>query len=336
MRGDWSMPSEAARLEVARESWPLARTFTISRGSRTRVEVVVVELCRGGLRGRGECVPYARYGETVEATVAALRALEREAAAGLDRGSLQEILPAGAARNGLDCALWDLEAKAGREGSRRNAGPGALKPVTTAYTLSLDTPEKMARAARDNMHRPLLKVKLGGEGDLERVAAVRENAPAARLIVDANEGWTEEEVEPFCAGLAGLGVALVEQPLPAGKDGMLAHVDHPVPLCADESCHTAEDVEMLASAYDFVNIKLDKAGGLTAAFALARKARSRGLGIMVGCMVGTSLAMAPAVLLAQEAEFVDLDGPLLLAADRECGLEFEGSLLHPPRPELWG
>ena len=330
------MPSETTRLKVARESWPLARAFTISRGSRTSAEVVVVELHRGGVRGRGECVPYPRYGETPEATVAELLALEREVESGLDRRDLQDILPAGAARNGLDCALWDLEAKAGNGVLHQCADLEDLHPVTTAYTLSLDTPERMARSARENTHRPLLKMKLGGEGDLERVAAVRENAPASRLIVDANEGWTEDMVDPLCAGLAAFGVAMIEQPLPAGRDGMLAGVDHTVPLCADESCHTAEDVELLAPAYDFVNIKLDKAGGLTAAFSLARKARDCGLGIMVGCMVGTSLAMAPAVLLAQEAEFVDLDGPLLLAADRECGLVFEGSLLHPPRPELWG
>ena len=330
------MPSETTRLKVVRESWPLARTFSISRGSRTRAEVVVVELDRGGVRGRGECVPYPRYGETVETTVTALQALEPEVATGLERRALQEILPPGAGRNGLDCALWDLEAKTGAGGLRQGADLGAMKPVITAYTLGLDTPEKMALAARDNMNRPLLKVKLGGEGDLERVAAVRENAPGARLIVDPNEGWTEDMVESFCAELAGLGVALVEQPLPAGEDGMLSQIDHPVPLCADESCHTEDDVEMLAPAYDFVNIKLDKAGGLTAALTLAKKARACGLGIMVGCMVGTSLAMAPAVLLAQDAEFVDLDGPLLLAADRPCGLVFEGSLLHPPRPELWG
>ena len=330
------MPSETTRLKVARESWPLSRTFTISRGSKTSAEVVVVELYRAGVRGRGECVPYSHYGETPETTTAELLALEREVESGIERRDLQDILPAGAARNGLDCALWDLEAKAGNGVLHQCTELDVLNPVTTAYTLSLDTPERMARSARENRHRPLLKMKLGSEGDLERVAAVRENAPAARLIVDANEGWSEEMVEPLCAGLAGFGVALIEQPLPAGKDGMLARVDHPVPLCADESCHTAEEVELLAPAYDFVNIKLDKAGGLTAAFALARKARDCGLGIMVGCMVGTSLAMAPAVLLAQKAEFVDLDGPLLLAADREGGLVFEGSLLHPPRPELWG
>lgn len=323
-------------LTVRRESWPLARAFTISRGSRTAAEVVVAEIAGEGAVGRGECVPYARYGETVEGVAAALEGLSGAIAAGMDRAALQEALPAGAARNALDCALWDYEAKRRGEPVWRLAGLAEPGPLITAYTLSLDTPEAMGRAARAQEQRPLIKLKLAGEGDLERVAAVRENAPESRLIVDANESWTREMIEPFAAALAGLGVELIEQPLPAGLDEALPPPPHAVPFCADESCHDRAGLAALTGCYDFVNIKLDKTGGLTEALALRREAEAAGLGVMVGCMVATSLAMAPAILLAQGAAVVDLDGPLLLARDREDGLSFTGSTVEPPVPALWG
>ncbi|MEW6752099.1 MAG: N-acetyl-D-Glu racemase DgcA [Candidatus Latescibacterota bacterium] len=328
--------SGATELTVRCERFPLAQPFTISRGSKTAAEVVVVEVRRQGVRGWGECVPYARYGESVEGTVAALKAVAGEVAAGLDRAGLQQRLPAGAARNALDCALWDLEARCTGSSVAQVLGLAPLRPVPTAYTLSLDTPERMAEAARQNAHRPLLKSKLGGAGDLERVAAIRAHAPAAKLIVDANEGWSAAQVEPLSQALGALGVALIEQPLPAARDAVLAELVHPVPLCADESCHTATDVDRLVGRYELVNLKLDKTGGLTEALRVRDRARACGLGLMAGCMVATSLAMAPAVLLAQTADYVDLDGPLLLARDRQPGLRFEGSLLHPPSPELWG
>ncbi len=323
-------------LVVRHERWPLAGTFAISRGSKTSADVVVATVRDGDAIGRGECVPYTRYGETVEGIVESINRLAPDIAAGLDRAALQEALPAGAARNALDCALWDFEAKASGEPAWRRAGLAAPVPVTTAYTLSLDTPEAMGQAARAAAHRPLIKLKLSGEGDLERVAAVRQNAPAARLIVDANEGWTPAMVEPFGAALRDLGVELIEQPLPADADSVLAGLDHPVPFCADESCHDRVGIDRLADRYEFVNIKLDKTGGLTEALALKRAAEAEGLRIMVGCMVATSLAMAPALLLAQDAALVDLDGPLLLARDRDHGLAFAGSEVSPPGVALWG
>ena len=325
-----------AQLSVRTESWPFAGTFTISRGSRTTSEVVVAELKRDGLCGRGECVPYPRYGESVSQVMEQIQNLTAAVAAGLQREDLKKALQPGAARNALDCAFWDLQAKSSGRPVWQLAGLDAPRPLTTAYTLSLDAPEKMGQAARRNAHRPLLKIKLAGEGDVERVAAIRANAPDATLIVDANEGWTADLVEPFSAELAQWGVAMIEQPLPAAEDAVLAEVEHPIPLCADESCHTSSDVDALASRYEMINIKLDKTGGLSEALALRQKALAAGVDFMVGCMVGTSLAMAPAVLLAQGATYVDLDGPLLLAEDRAEGLRYEGSLLHPPEPELWG
>lgn len=325
-----------AQLSVRTESWPFAGTFTISRGSRTTSEVVVAELKRDGLCGRGECVPYPRYGESVSQVMEQIQNLTAAVAAGLQREDLKKALQPGAARNALDCAFWDLQAKSSGRPVWQLAGLDAPRPLTTAYTLSLDAPEKMGQAARRNAHRPLLKIKLAGEGDVERVAAIRANAPDATLIVDANEGWTADLVEPFSAELAQWGVAMIEQPLPAAEDAVLAEVEHPIPLCADESCHTSSDVDALASRYEMINIKLDKTGGLSEALALRQKALAAGVDFMVGCMVGTSLAMAPAALLAQGACYVDLDGPLLLARDREQGLTYEGSLLHPPKPELWG
>jgi L-alanine-DL-glutamate epimerase-like enolase superfamily enzyme len=324
-------------LSVAVEHWPIAGTFTIARGSRTEAVVVVAEIVEGHLRGRGECVPYPRYGETVEGVADTLVGLRDKITAGLTRQDLAALLPAGAARNALDCALWDLEAKRAGVPAHVLAGFDRLSPVTTCFTLSLGEPDAMREAARAAAHRPILKVKLGaGDGDMERLAAVREGAPDADLVVDANEGWRPDQLERFLAGCAEHGVLMVEQPLPAASDGMLAGVFRPVPVCADESMHGLEGLDSVAERYDAVNLKLDKAGGLTGALDLAREASARGLGIMVGCMVGTSLAMAPAMLLTPFARFVDLDGPLLLAKDREPGLAYEGSVVRPPSPALWG
>ena len=323
-------------LEVARERWPLRATFTISRGSRTASEVVVARVSEGEHEGRGECLPYARYGETAEGVAAAIEALAPALRAGLNRSELQDVLPAGAARNALDCALWDLECKTKGLRAWEMTGRAAPGPLTTAYTLSLDTPEAMRAAAARNAGRPLLKLKLGGAGDLDRVAAVREGAPDARIIVDANEGWTPEDYKVLAPELGRLGVAMIEQPLPAGDDEDLAHLERPVPVCADEACHDRATLDALAGRYDMVNIKLDKTGGLSEALALRDAARERGFGIMVGCMIATSLSMAPALLVADGAAFVDLDGPLLLAEDRAHGLRYEGALVHPPESALWG
>jgi L-Ala-D/L-Glu epimerase len=323
-------------LSVRIERWPLERPFTISRGVKTEAVVVVAELDDGD-RGRGEAAPYARYGETPEGVVAAIEALRPALRGGLDRAALQAMLPPGAARNALDCALWDFEAKrTGRRAYQLAALPPP-KPLVTAYTISLDDPEAMARAAAAASARPLLKVKLGGAGnDVERIAAVRRAAPKAELIVDANEGWSEDNLENNLAACAAAGVALVEQPLPQGRDGRLAQIARRIAVCADESIHDRASLDALAGKYDAINIKLDKAGGLTEALALAAEAERRGFAVMVGCMVATSLAMAPATLVAQRARIVDLDGPLLLAKDRPHGLRFEGSVAHPPEPVLWG
>ena len=323
-------------LAVARERWPLRAAFTISRGSKTASEVVVVRVREGEHEGRGECLPYARYGETPDGVAAAIEALAPALREGMERADLQYALPAGAARNALDCALWDLECKARGARAWEIAGLAAPGPLTTAYTLSLDAPESMRTAAARNADRPLLKLKLGGPGDLDRVAAVREGAPAARIIVDANEGWTASDYRALAPELSRLGVSMIEQPLPAGDDAELARLERPVPVCADESCHDRSTLDALAGRYDVVNIKLDKTGGLTEALALRDAARERGFDIMVGCMIATSLAMAPALLVADGAAFVDLDGPLLLAEDRAHGLRYEGALVHPPTPALWG
>ncbi len=323
-------------LTVRRESWPIQGSFTISRGSRTAVEVVVVELSDGAHRGRGECVPYARYGETVESVTEAIEGLREELAQGLDRAALQARLTAGAARNGLDCAFWDLEAKRAGKRAWELLGLDAPEPLATAYTLSLDTPARMAVAAKRNAERPLLKLKLAGPEDLDRVAAVRSNAPDTRIIVDANEGWNAAEYTALAPQLKELGVEMIEQPLPAGDDEGLAGLQRSVPVCADESCHDTATLADLAGKYDMVNIKLDKTGGLTEALRLKEQAQAQGYAVMVGCMLATSLAMAPAMLVAQGAEVVDLDGPLLLAEDRKPGLRFEGSIIYPPEAALWG
>jgi L-alanine-DL-glutamate epimerase-like enolase superfamily enzyme len=323
-------------LFVESERFPIAGTFTISRGSKTEAEVICCTIREDGFSGRGECVPYRRYGETTESVIVAIEGVRGKIASGMDRGGLLRAMPAGAARNALDCALWDLEAKMSSKPVHAQISAIAPRPVETAFTLSLGTPEAMAAQAAANAARPLLKVKIGGENDIECIRAVVAAAPSSKIILDANEGWTDENVEANLAAAAELGIALVEQPLLAGRDEILRRIDHAVPICADESVHEAADLEKLTGLYDAVNIKLDKAGGLTAAMLLRDRARGFGLSIMVGCMVGTSLAMAPAVLLAQDADFVDLDGPLLLARDRSPGLVYEGSIVSPPEPALWG
>jgi L-Ala-D/L-Glu epimerase / N-acetyl-D-glutamate racemase len=380
------MPIE---LSVIDERWPIAGTFTISRGAKTEAHVVVVTLTDGPHRGRGECVPYARYGETVDRVIDSIRSLaigrrgeqpppergrsasspapggDRQSASDpfpdsgsrsdpplsgesgtrldhfllpdeFDRTALAEALPAGAARNALDCALWDLEAKRSGRPVHELIGLPPPHPLVTAYTISLSTPETMAAAAEVARARPLLKIKLGAPGDAERIAAVRQAAPDSALIVDANEGWRANDLESNIAACAAAGVRLIEQPLPAGDDATLAGIAHPVPLCADESVHDRANLEGLRGRYDAVNIKLDKTGGLTEALAVAEHARAQGFAIMVGSMVSTSLAIAPALLLAQGAPYVDLDGPLLLTSDRLFGLVYEGSKVHPATPALWG
>ncbi|KQP31183.1 mandelate racemase [Methylobacterium sp. Leaf104] len=325
------------RLDVAVERFPIAGAFTIARGSRTEAVVVVATVTDAeGRAGRGECVPYARYGETVESVVALIQDHAEAIAMGATRADLQVGMKAGAARNALDCALFDLEAKQLGRPAFAIAGLSAPQVATTAYTLSLGDPESMEAAARKAAHRPLLKVKLGGAGDPERIAAVRRGAPESRLIVDANEAWRPDTIEANLAACVAADVRLIEQPLPAGEDALLAEIGRPIPICADESLHDRAGLDALSRRYDAINIKLDKAGGLTEAVMLAHEARARGFSLMIGCMVGTSLAMAPAMLLAHHAEYVDLDGPLLLARDREPALRFEGSLIHPPEPALWG
>lgn len=318
------------------EQWPIAGSFTISRGAKTEAVIVVAEVGHDGLVGRGECVPYPRYGETPDAALAALLAMQEAVAHGLDRVALQAAMPPGAARNALDCALLDLEAK--RSGRRvwDVLGRRAPEPCVTAYTISLGTPQAMATAAAKAAHRPLLKVKLGGDGDVERIRAVRDAAPQSQLIVDANEAWTEKNLDTNLAACADVGVTLVEQPLPAGHDHALAGTARALKVCADESVHDRASLEALKGRYDAVNIKLDKTGGLTEALAMTDAAKALGFDIMVGCMVATSLSMAPAMLLTPHARFVDLDGPLLLANDRDHGLHYEDSLVYPPDAALWG
>ena len=324
------------RLDIRLESWPLRSAFRISRGAKTEAHVVVAEIADGPHTGRGEAVPYPRYDETPEGTRNEIEGLREAIEGGLDRAALQDALPAGAARNALDCALWDLEAKRAGRPVWALAGLEAPQPCVTAVTLSLDTPERMGAAAARHAALPLLKLKVTGEGDLDRIRAVRENAAHARLIVDANEGWTPPMLDELLPALAALGVEMVEQPLPAADDEALAGRHVALPLCADESCHTSADLPRLQGRYPMVNIKLDKTGGLTEALALAADARARGFRIMVGSMVGTSLAMAPAALLAGLADYVDLDGPLLLARDRSPGLDYDGAHMAPPAPALWG
>ncbi len=318
------------------ELFPILGSFAISRGAKTEAAVVVAAVEDGGFRGRGECVPYARYGESLDGTLAKIESVRPAIEAGAGRAVLQTFLPPCAARNAIDCALWDLEAKRSGIPVHVLAGVPAPQPATTAFTISLGTPDEMAKAAAKVSARPLLKIKLAGEGDAARLAAVRSAAPGARLIVDANEAWVEADLERNLEDCAKHGVLLVEQPLPAGRDAVLARIPHIVPICADESVHDRTGLKDLRARYDAINIKLDKTGGLTEALALADQAELLGFDIMVGCMVATSLAMAPALLLASRARFVDLDGPLLLAHDRPEGLCYEGSIIHPLSRELWG
>ena len=312
--------------------FPLAQVFRISRGARTQAEVVSVVIKKNGLTGRGECVPYARYNETSESVIQQIESLPSD----INRQTLQNTLPAGAARNAVDCALWDLDCKKMNQPCWQLAGIPTPKELITAYTLSLDEPENMLKQAEKNSNRPLLKIKLGTPNDMPRLEAVRKGAPNSKIIVDANEGWDVETYTKLAPDLVRLGVQLVEQPLPADKDDALIGLPRPLPICADESCHDRNSLPKLIGKYDFVNIKLDKTGGLTEALYLRNKALEDGFKIMVGCMVGSSLAMAPATLIAQNATFVDLDGPLLLAKDRDYGLFYDESLVYPPKKELWG
>lgn len=320
------------QIDVTRDVFPLAQVFTISRGSRTEAKVLSAHVTQGGVTGHGECVPYARYGESLESVEAQIRSLSGD----FSRESLADLLPAGAARNAVDCALWDLEAKQAGKRVWELAGLSRPGPEITAFTLSLDTPEKMRAQAAENAHRPLLKIKLGTPDDMPRLEAVRAGAPDAAIIVDANEGWSAEVYSDLAPHLLRLGVKMVEQPLPAGEDDALLGLERPVPLCADESCHDRASLPALKGKYDVVNIKLDKTGGLTEALALREAALEMGFDIMVGCMVGSSLAMAPATLVAQGARIVDLDGPLLLAEDRDAPLTFDTAGVHPPEAALWG
>ncbi len=329
------MTPSPRRLYAAPQNFTLTKPFVISRGAKTEARVVVAELTQGIFRGRGECTPYARYGESVDSVLEQIDGARTAVEAGADRFALQNLLPPGAARNALDCALWDLEAKLTGVPAWQMAGLSRLSPCVTAYTLSVGTPEEMARAAREASERPVLKVKLAGAGDPARLFAVRAAAPEAELIADANEAWRPENLPEFFDACEKTGVALIEQPLPAGEDGALAG-PRPVPVCADESVHDRAGLFALRDRYDLINIKLDKTGGLTEALALAEEAERLGFGLFVGCMVASSLAMAPALLLASRARFVDLDGPLLLAQDRPEGLKFDGSVVYPPESKLWG
>lgn len=322
-----------ALVDVRSEIWPLKERFNISRGAKTAAEVVVVTLGDGVHRGRGEAVPYARYGETVEGVISDIRSVANDATS---RVALLRLLPPGAARNALDCALWDLESKQSGRHVAALAGLADPLSVMTAYTISLDTPSAMAAKAAAAHQLPLLKLKLGGAGDAERMRAVRAARPSARLLVDANEAWSSVDLAQLIMIAADCGVEVIEQPLPSNADEPLKDVDHLVPICADESVHTAADLDRVAQYYDAINIKLDKAGGLTCALDLLREARVRKLKIMIGSMVATSLAVAPALLLASDADWVDLDGPLLLATDRQPGVVIEAGLISPPSPDLWG
>jgi L-Ala-D/L-Glu epimerase len=324
------------RLAISVERFPILGNFVISRGAKTEATVVVAAIEDRAWCGRGEGVPYARYGETVDSVLAQMGSVRSAIAAGADRVLLQTLLPPGAARNAIDCALWDLAAKLSGVPAHVLAGVAPPVPVATAFTISVGTPEEMAKAAANARGRPLLKIKLAGEDDGARLAAVRAAAPDATLIVDANEAWAAAGLERNLEACANAGVALIEQPLPAGEDSALAKIEHIVPICADESVHDSSGLEDLRARYDAINVKLDKTGGLTEALALVKQAEGLGFELMIGCMVASSLAIAPALLLTAHAGFVDLDGPLLLLRDRPDGLLYEGSIVHPPAPELWG
>jgi L-Ala-D/L-Glu epimerase len=328
--------TDLRQLNFASESWPIAGTFTISRDSKTAADVVVVKVTENDNSGWGEAVPYPRYNETLPQVLASLEIARKAIAAGITRERLHELNLPKAAQNALDCALWDLEAKQSAKPVWHLAGLAQPVSVITAFTLSLDTPEAMARAAKAAAPRPLLKLKLGRDGDIERLQAIREAAPHVRLIVDANEGWTASNIGTMLKACEAAGVELVEQPLPADNDDALRGLDCKTIICADESAHGLKTMHTLKGKYHAINIKLDKTGGLTEALVLARSAKQQDFKIMVGCMLATSLAMAPAFMLAQLADYVDLDGPLLLRKDRVPGFRFEGSLMQPPPQQLWG
>ncbi len=330
------MAPHPQRLTVTRRAWTLARPFTTARGTETAADVVVAEISDVESRGRGEAVPLRRYGESMDSVVAALDAMKGAVFSGLNRDTLQSALPPGAARNALDCAFWDIDAKRAYRSVAELAGLGAVTPVVTAFTLAFDTPERMGEMAAANRTRPLLRLELGGDGDVERVRAVRHAAPAACLVVDANESWNEHQLEESMPALVDSRVQLIEQPLPADADDALVQLQLPIPLCADESCRSLADLDRLDGKYQAINIKLDKTGGLTEALALAAEAKLRRLRIIVGGATGTSLGAAPALLVAQQAEIVDLDGPSRLAFDRGARLRYDGSTIHPPDPNLWG
>lgn len=319
-------------ITITRDTFALAQTFTISRGSKTHAHVLTVRVARDGIAGWGECVPYPRYGDTLDSVTAQIAALPK----GITRADLQTALPPGSARNALDCALWDWQAKQLGKPVWQLAGLAEPRPVAIAYTLSLNTPEAMQAEAAKQAHRPILKIKLGTPDDMPRLEAVRRGAPRSTLIIDANEGWTPEIYADLAPHLVRLGVALVEQPLPQGADDMLAEIARPLPVAADESAHDAASLAALKGKYDVVNLKLDKTGGLTEALRARDEARRLGLRLMVGCMVGSSLAMAPAVLLAQGAAYCDLDGPLLLKEDRATPLQYDAEGVHPATANLWG
>ncbi len=325
------------KMTVRHEVWPIAGEFRISRGSKTEAHVVVVEIEDNGLVGRGECVPYGRYAETIEDTMAIIDALRPKVEQGLGPTGLKGLITASAARNAVDCALWDLSAKCMDIPVWRMLDLPEPRRVQTAYTISLATPEEMAQRAGAATDRPLLKMKLGGDtDDVIRLRAVRAVRPDARLLVDGNEGYERRALEELLPELVALRVELIEQPLRSGSDATLETVTSPVVICADESIHTRIDLPEVRARYKAINIKLDKAGGLTEAAALAKAAKAEGMPVMVGCMVATSLAMAPAMMLSGLADWIDLDGPLLLSRDREPGLVYDGAWVSPPTPALWG
>jgi len=328
------MSTRNLEYRVNEQVWPLDKPFRIARGVRTEARVIVVTVSDGQHTGRAEAVPSKRYRETVASAIAQLEQVFSNGER-IDRERVQQLLPAGAARNALDCALWDLEAKVSGKRAWELANIQVANAVQTALTISLDTPERMAADAKGNA--PILKLKLGGDDlDLPRVEAVRQEAPAAHLLVDANESWSPSHYRDIVSALGRLGVELIEQPFPADADGVLKTLDHPVPVCADESCHVSADLSRLVNQYEAINIKLDKTGGLTEALLLTERARENRFKILIGCMVCTSLGIAPARLLAAAADYIDLDGPLLLAGDRHHGLSYQDGKIGLPSRELWG